>query len=79
MNHFQKHFNPDRTESVTPEELSSNLPDFVNDLRNISKQFPFNHEIPSIEESQKHLHQLKNGKASNDIDPEILKKCMSIR
>ena len=28
-----------------------------------------------MEEIQKHLHQLKSGKASNDIDSELLKKC----
>ena len=75
LNHFQKHFNLGHINSVIPEELSSNLPSFINDLRNISKEFPINHDIPSIDEIQKHLHKLKTGKASNDVDPEILKKC----
>jgi len=39
-----------------------------------------NFKVPSYqpwytEEIQKHLHQLKSDKASDDIDPEILKKC----
>ena len=32
------------------------------------------HEVPTIDEIQKHLRQLKSGKASNDLDPEQLKK-----
>jgi len=37
--------------------------------------FPINHKVPSIEEIQRHQCQLKSGKASNDIDAELLKKC----
>ena len=40
----------------------------------ISNNFLINHEVPSIDEIQKHLGQLKSGKASNDADPELLKK-----
>ena len=31
--------------------------------------------MPTIDEIQKHLCQLKSGKASNNVDPELLKKC----
>ena len=44
-------------------------------MQNISNNFPINHEAPTIDEIQKHLRQLKSGKASNDVDPELLKKC----
>ena len=37
--------------------------------------YPINHDAPSIEEIQTHLHRLKSGKASNDADPELLKIC----
>ena len=44
-------------------------------MQNISGRFPINHEVPSIDEIQTQLHQLKSGKASNDVDPELLKRC----
>ena len=75
FDHFKKHFNPTSLVNlVVPEELSGNL-EFVRGLQNISSNFPINHEAPTIDEIQKHLHQLKSGKASNDVDPELLKKC----
>ena len=75
FDHFKKHFNPTSLVNlVVPEELSGNL-EFVRGLQNISNNFPINHEAPTIDEIQKHLHQLKSGKASNDVDPELLKKC----
>ena len=56
---FKKHFNPTSVvESVAPEEL-------VCELQNISNNFPINHEVPTTHEIQKHLRQLKSGKASN--------------
>ena len=58
-----------------PEEFGENLPDFVRELQKISGRFPINHEVPSIDEIQTHLHRLKSGKASNDVDPELLKRC----
>ena len=73
--HFQSNFNTDRANSVIAEELSTKVPDFLLNLRNISNNFPIDTSISSIDEIQKHLHQLKSGKASNGIDPEILKKC----
>ena len=76
FDHFKKHFNPTSLVNlVAPEELSGNLLEFVRGLQNISNNFPINHEAPTIDEIQKHLHQLKSGKASNDVDPELLKKC----
>ena len=59
LKHFQNHFNPDRANSAIPEELSTKAPDFLLNLRNISNNFPIDTSIPSIEEIQKHLHQLK--------------------
>ena len=75
FDYFKKHFNPiSLVNLVAPEELSGNL-EFVRGLQNISNNFPINHEAPTIDEIQKHLRQLKSGKASNDVDPELLKKC----
>ena len=62
-------------DSVALEEPSGNLPEFVRELQNISNDFPINHELPTIDEIQKHLRRLKSGKTSNDVDPERLKKC----
>ena len=44
-------------------------------MQNISGRFPINYEVPSIDEIQTHHHRLKSGKASNDVDPELLKRC----
>ena len=76
FDHFKKHFNPTSlVDSVATKELSGNLPEFVRELQKISNNFPINHEVPTIDETQKYLRQLKSGKASNDVDPELLKKC----
>ena len=76
FDHFKKHFNPTSLVNlVAPEELTGNLLEFVRGLQNISSNFPINHEAPTIDEIQKHLRQLKLGKASKDVDPELLKKC----
>ena len=75
--HFKAHFNPDDpSKSSTPEELGeNNLPSFLDELQNISRRCAINNEPPDVEEIQKHLKALKVNKASNDIDPEILKRC----
>ena len=65
LDHFKKHFNPIQSDSITPEELSGNLPEFVREFPNISNNFHINHEVPAIDEIQKHLRQLKSGKASH--------------
>ena len=76
LHHFKKHFNSTSfVDLITPGELSGTLPEFVRELQNISNDFPINYEVPTVYEIQKHLRQLKSGKASNDVDPEILKKC----
>ena len=75
FDHFIKHFNTTRlVHSVALKELSGNLPEFVRELQNISNNLPINHEVPTIDEIQKHLHQWKSGKASDNVDPELLKK-----
>ena len=74
ISHFTNHFNPPiPQEDELPPELMSDIPDFVNDLRELSRQYPFDNDIPTREEVVKSLSNLKNGKASNDIPPEILK------
>ena len=66
LDHFKKHFNPTNlVNSVTPDELSGNLPEFARELQNISNNFLINHEVPTINEIQKHLYQSKPEKASN--------------
>ena len=39
-------------------------------MQNISNNFPINHDVPTIDYCK-----LKSGKASNDVDLELLKKC----
>ena len=74
LDHFKKHFNPTNLiNSVTPDELSGNLPEFARELQIISNKFLINHEVPTISEIQKHLCQSKPEKASNDVDVELLK------
>ncbi|XP_066917813.1 uncharacterized protein [Clytia hemisphaerica] len=75
LNHFKTHFNPeDPSTTQTPEEFL-NLPIFVNALQNISLNSELNDAPPTVEEIQKHLQKLKNNKASNGIEPELLKRC----
>jgi len=76
LEHFKAHFNPeDPSRTTTPEELNNSLPSFVADLQNISKCTSVNDIPPTIEEIQTQLNNLKSNKASNDIDPNLLKKC----
>ena len=74
IDHFTKHFNPPLPkEDEIPIELTTEIPEFVKDLQALSRQHPFNNETPSRDEVVNSLAKLKNGKASNDIQPEILK------
>ena len=74
FDNFKKHFNPTSlVDSVAPKELSGNL--LVRELQKVSNNFPISHEVPTIDEIQKHLRQLKSRKASNDVDLELLQKC----
>ena len=76
MEHFKNHFNTeDPSKTHVPNEFTQNLPDFIIQMQNISNHYPINHDAPSIEEIQTHLHRLKSGKASNDVGPELLKIC----
>ena len=76
LDHFKKHINPTSlVHSVTLKEPSANLEEFVCELQNMSNNFAINHEVPTIDDIQKHLHQLKLKKARNDVNPDPLKKC----
>ena len=76
LKHFRTHFNPtDQSNTSTPEELDQNLPNFIEELQNISRRFPINDQLPTIKEIQKRLSELKTNKASNDIVPDLLKRC----
>ena len=76
MEHFKNHFNPaDHSKTHVPNEFTQNLPGFIIQMQNISNHYRINHDAPSVEEIQTYLHRLKSGKASNDVDPELLKIC----
>ena len=76
LEHFKNHFNPeDPSKTHVPNEFTQNLPDLIIQMQNISNHYPINHDAPSIEEIQTHLHRLKSVKTSNDVDPELLKIC----
>ena len=76
LEHFKSHFNPhDPSTTRTPDGLSSNIPIFITELQEISRNFNINNEPPSVEEIKECLNKLKNNKASNDIAPELLKHC----
>ena len=76
VEHFKAHFNPDDpSNAFCPEELGENLPSFIEELQNISRLIAINDDPPTVEEIQLHLNALKANKASNDIDPEILRRC----
>ena len=72
FDNFKKHVDTAiLVDSIAPKEL----PEFVRELEKISNSFPINHEVPTTGEIQKHLRQLNSGKASIDVDLELLKKC----
>eukprot|EP00111_Clytia_hemisphaerica_P017270 TCONS_00051124-protein len=74
--HFKSHFNPeDLSIEFTPDEMIENIPLFVKDLQDISEFTDINDTPPSIDEIHAHIQKLKNNKASNDIEPELLKRC----
>ena len=76
LEHFKSHFNPvDPSDLIEPAELRNDLPTFINDLHEISRKTPINDNPPSIDEIRKHIKLLKNKKANNDIDAELLKLC----
>ena len=74
--HFKKHFNP-AIPSIksTPEEISNDLPIFVKALQKISDTIVIIDTPPTTDEIEKHINLLKNNKASNDIQPELFKRC----
>lgn len=73
LNHFKRHFNPDNN-ADRPGELDD-VPNFVESLRKLSSTIDINSEPPTIDEISKHLQKLKNKRANNDIDSELLKNC----
>ena len=74
--HFKKHFNPtDPSIDTSPEEINQTLPIFVKELQKISDSTIINDLPPTADEIEKHIHLLKNNKASNDVEAELLKKC----
>ena len=79
LEHFKSHFNPPlRPDHTTPNELradSDNLPQFIRELQQISKNTLIDDNPPTIDEIENHINQLKNNKSNNDIDPELLKFC----
>ena len=73
---FRSHFNPeDPTHSDPTAELCNQIPNFFQELQHISLVTLINKLQPSFEEMHKHLKDLKMGKASNHIDPELLRRC----
>lgn len=76
LKHFKSHFNPvGPNPENKPEELGNNPPNFIAELKRISSSININDLPPTIEEIQQHLRKLKDGVASNDIEPELLKRC----
>ena len=74
--HFKKHFNPtDPSIHSSPEEISQKIPIFVKELQKISDSAFINDLPPTDDEIEKHIRLLKNSKASNDVEAELLKKC----
>ncbi|XP_066926178.1 uncharacterized protein [Clytia hemisphaerica] len=70
------HFNPtDHFGPTSPELERDNLPLFLEELQNISRNIHIDDSPPTIDEIEHQLKLLKNNKASNDIAPDILKAC----
>jgi len=70
--HFQNHFTCDTTKK-TPESLISNPPEFMESLLAISASCDINISPPDETEIKSVLSKFKNGKAANDIPPELIK------
>jgi len=56
----------------TSPELTTKVPKLIEELQELSRQYPFNNDIPSRDKVINSLANLKNRKASNDIPPVIL-------
>ena len=57
-----------------PKNLAVTLQNLFMSSKISQNNFPSNHEVTTTDEIQKHRYQLKSGKASNDVDRELLKK-----
>lgn len=76
LDHFKTQFNPvDPSELVETNELRNELPTFIHELQEISRKININEKLHSIAEIEKHIKLLKNKKANNDIDTELIKLC----
>ena len=74
LEHFKSHFNPpEPSVTKTQNDLYDTIPNFVNDLQQISESTNIKDTAPDIEEIIKHIKQLKSNKAYNDID--LIKRC----
>jgi len=69
---FKNHFTCDTTKPA-PESLYDNPPEFLESLLEISRLHKINTDIPSNPEISNILRKFKNGKASNDLPPDLLK------
>jgi hypothetical protein len=78
VEHFKNHFNPPHPSSVeTPSELTTDIPDFVKELQQLSRDHPFSNDAPTREEVFNALAKLKNNKSTKrhtSRNPEICKK-----
>ena len=68
LEHFKKHFNP-------TEEINQTLTIFVKELQKLSDSAIISDLPPTADEIGKHILLLKNNKASNDVEADLLKKC----
>ena len=71
-NHFKAHFSPPEPDNDPPEIL--NPPDFIQDLQQITAEANIDHSPPTFLEVKNYVTKLKYKKASNDVQPELLKQ-----
>ena len=74
IEHFTNHFNPPLLRADAPIELTTDIPEFVKDLQELSRQYPFNNDASSRDEVINSLAKL-SWKALNDISTWNPKTC----
>ena len=70
--HFESHFN-NKAPGDPPEHLTTNIPGYISDLKNIPFDNSKTHnDPPEIGELRASIMRLKNGKASTDVQTEFV-------
>ena len=75
VHHFQTHFNPDHSHLRLPEDIET-PPECITRLQNLTLEMDNNH--PTLDKIHTAINNLHNGKASIDIEADLIKAAMEV-